>query len=141
MRVKILIERWGRPAISAGTIALRNGALACDPSSSPLLRDILQQPLSLPIEGRMRDVYADTDATLFLQSLHRVYQGPFLRATPVEVSPAYDAAIVREGVGASDGIFTGHDGVGQQSREAAPREESASVSASRTDASNHEQPR
>ncbi len=124
----------------AGTITLAKGTLAYTPKDSQLLRDIIRQPLSLPIEGRVRDMHADTDPFLFLQSLHRAHPGPFLRVTPVEPSPDRAADIIQEGLRAAEPRHrpSGHDGAGQASRQAEPQGPSPSVSANRTDAWDHE---
>ncbi len=140
MQVRVLIQRSGRPAIAAGTIALANGALTCNPNDSELLQDILRQPLSLPIEGGLRDLHAETDPSLFLRSLHRVYAGPFLRVTPVEPDPVPENDLAREGLGPAtpQAPPNGHNGAGHVIREVAPREQSPSASANRTDAWDHE---
>lgn len=139
MHVRVLIQRSGRPAIVAGTIALAHGDLVCNPKDSELLRDILRQPLSLSIEGGLRDLYAETDPSLFLRALHRVYAGPFLRVTPVEPHPVPQNDVIREGRGQATrpGPPNGHNGAGHTIRESAPREQSPIVSASRTDAWDH----
>lgn len=142
MQVRVLIRRCGRPAITAGRIVLRDGALWCDPPDSGLLRDLLQQPLSLPIGGRGRDLYADTNPTLFLQSLHRAYPGPFLRVTPVELLPPGGPHRLEEGGGSATGLAgsNGHDGSREGGRDRALGGQSASVSPNRTGASDHERP-
>lgn len=115
MQVRVIIERGGRPAIVAGTIRLENGLLTYNPKYSNILGDILGQPLSLSIEGRVRDLYADADPTLFLQSLHLVYAGPFLRVTPVECAAARNPDLPEPRVSSSrpQPGDNGHIGSGQ----------------------------
>ncbi len=139
MRVRILVQRGGRSPVTAGTIALHNGSLACDPPDSVLLRDILQQPVSLSIDGRVRDLYADSEPRLFLQALHQAYAGPFLSATTVEPLPVQEPGnapgLTSEGDGAG---ADGRNGAREGFREGTDQMGPASASPSRTAVSGHE---
>lgn len=141
MRVRILVQRGGRPPVTAGTIVLHNGSLSCDPPDSVLLRDILQQPLSLSIDGTVRDLYADSEPGLFLQSLHRAYAGPFLAATAVEPLPVLqpDAGLGLKSLGDETGA-DGWDGAREGDREGSDQMGAPSASPSRTAVSDHGPP-
>ena len=66
-----------------GAIALDSGKFVLDPADSDLLRNIVKEPVFVPVGDKLEDVYADKDPVLFMEYLAAHYKSQGLRATKV----------------------------------------------------------